>query len=55
MFPEGMEDVPPGHMLNQQPTNVQRLAQPAQILKATLSNLASYQVCVCMYLSTVFM
>ena len=51
MFTDGIEEVPSGQiMMGQQPTNVQRLAQPAQILKATLSNLASYQVCVCVCL-----
>ena len=55
MFPEsvgGGEEVPTTQMVPNQPTNLQRLAQPAQILKATVSNLANYQVyspvyCVC--------
>ena len=46
MFPDdgpGME-VPSTQMLRNQQTNLQRLSQPAQILKAIISGLATYQV-----------
>ena len=46
MFPDdgpGME-VPSTQMMRNQPTNLQRLSQPAQILKAIISGLATYQV-----------
>ena len=54
MFPETIregEEVPSTQMLPSHPTNLQRLAQPAQILKAAISGLATYQVgggCVCL-------
>ena len=47
MFPETItegEEVPSTQMMPGQPTNLQRLAQPAQILKAAVSSLATYQV-----------
>ena len=47
MFPETIregEEVPSTQMLPSHPTNLQRLAQPAQILKAAISGLATYQV-----------
>ena len=55
MFPETIqegEEVPSTQMMANQPTSLQRLAQPAQVLKAAVSGLASYQVkegegCVC--------
>ena len=46
MFPETIregEEVPSTQMLPSHPTNLQRLAQPAQILKAAISGLATYQ------------
>ena len=56
MFPETIhegEEVPSTQMVPSHPTSLQRLAQPAQILKAAISGLATYQVggregmCVC--------
>ncbi len=47
MFPETIrenEEVPSTQMVPGQPTNLQRLAQPAQILKAAVSSLTNYQV-----------
>lgn len=47
MFPETIhegEEVPSTQMVPSHPTNLQRLAQPAQILKAAISGLATYQV-----------
>ena len=47
MFPETIqegEEVPSTQVAPNQPTSLQRLAQPAQILKAAVSSLASYQV-----------
>lgn len=47
MFPNDMgggEEVPTSGVPPNQQTNLQRLAQPTQILKATVSNLANYQV-----------
>lgn len=52
MFPETIqegEEVPSTQMMPNQQTNLQRLGQPAQILKSALSSLATYQVCVCVY------
>lgn len=53
MFPETIcegEEVPSTQMVPSHHTNLQRLAQPAQILKAAISGLATYQVggCVCL-------
>lgn len=50
MFPETIhegEEVPSTQMVPNHPTNLQRLAQPAQILKAAISSLATYQVSGC--------
>lgn len=44
MFPEDGMDVPSTQMMRNQPTNLQRLSQPVQILKAIVSGLATYQV-----------
>lgn len=47
MFPEAIqegEEVPSTQMMPNQQTNLQRLSQPAQILKSALSSLATYQV-----------
>lgn len=44
MFPEDGMDVPSTQMMRNQPTSLQRLSQPAQILKAIVSGLATYQV-----------
>lgn len=44
MFPEDGVEVPSTQMVHNQPTNLQRLSQPAQILKAIISGLATYQV-----------
>ena len=44
MFPDDGMDVPSTQMMRNQPTNLQRLSQPAQILKAIVSGLATYQV-----------
>ena len=54
MFPETIcegEEVPSTQMVPSHHTNLQRLAQPAQILKAAISGLATYQVggCVCVW------
>lgn len=46
MFPDDGMDVPSTQMMRNQPTNLQRLSQPAQILKAIVSGLATYQVCI---------
>ena len=55
MFPETIQEgdeIPSTQMMSNQQTNLQRLSQPAQILKSALSSLATYQVsesvCVCM-------
>ena len=47
MFPQEGDEVPSTQMMPNQQTNLQRLSQPAQILKSALSSLATYQVCVC--------
>ena len=44
MFPDDGLEVPSTQVMQNQQTNLQRLAQPAQILKATISGLATYQV-----------
>ena len=44
MFPEDNMEVPSTQMMHNQPTNLQRLSQPAQILKVIVSGLATYQV-----------
>lgn len=44
MFPDDNMEVPSTQMMRNQQTNLQRLSQPAQILKATVSGLATYQV-----------
>ena len=44
MFPDDGLEVPSTQMMRGQPTNLQRLSQPAQILKAIVSGLATYQV-----------
>ncbi len=44
MFPDDSIEVPSTQIMRNQQTNLQRLSQPAQILKATLSGLATYQV-----------
>lgn len=44
MFPEESMEVPSTQMIPTQQTNLQRMSQSTQILKATLSNLATYQV-----------
>ena len=50
MFPESIkEEVPATQMVPNQQTSLQRLAQPGQILKAAILNLANYQVCVCVW------
>lgn len=46
MFPETIQEgdeIPSTQMMSNQQTNLQRLAQPAQILKSALSSLATYQ------------
>ena len=48
MFPETIQEgdeIPSTQMMSNQQTNLQRLSQPAQILKSALSSLATYQVC----------
>ena len=55
MFPETMregEEVPSTQMMPNQQTNLQRLAQSAQILKSALSSLTTYQVCTRVILDT---
>lgn len=47
MFPEDNMEVPSTQMMHNQPTNLQRLSQPAQILKVIVSGLATYQVEFC--------
>lgn len=47
MFPDDGMEVPSTQMIQNQQTNLQRLAQPTQILKATISSLANYQVHSC--------
>ncbi len=44
MFPEESMEVPSTQMMPNQQTNLQRMSQCTQILKANLSNLATYQV-----------
>lgn len=44
MFPDDGVEVPSTQMMRNQQTNLQRLSQPAQILKAIISGLATYQV-----------
>lgn len=44
MFPDDGMEVPSTQMMRNQQTNLQRLSQPAQILKAIISGLATYQV-----------
>ena len=55
MFPETIQEgdeIPSTQMMSNQQTNLQRLAQPAQILKSALSSLATYQVGVCVVRAT---
>ena len=47
MFPDTVQEgdeIPSTQMMPNQQTNLQRLSQPAQILKSALSSLATYQV-----------
>jgi len=44
MFPEESVEVPSTQMMPNQQNNLQRMSQSTQILQATLSNLAAYQV-----------
>lgn len=50
MFPETLDEgmeIPSTQFDPQQPTAVQRLAEPSQMLKHAVVNLINYQVCVC--------
>lgn len=49
MFPETLEEgmeIPTTQFDSNQPTAVQRLAEPSQMLKHAVVNLINYQVCV---------
>ena len=49
MFPDTVaesEEVPGTQMMPEKQTNLQRMAQPAQILRAAVQNLVNYQVAV---------
>lgn len=51
MFPETLDEgmeIPSTQFDPQQPTAVQRLAEPSQMLKHAVVNLINYQVCVWM-------
>ena len=41
---EGAEDIPSTQILHDRQTNLQKMAQPSQVLKAALQNLINYQV-----------
>ena len=47
MFPESsneIEEIPNTQVLPDQQTNLQRMAQPSQVLRAAIQNIANYQV-----------
>lgn len=47
MFPESAADgdkIPSTQLVADQPTNLQQLSQPSQMLRAALQNLVNYQV-----------
>ncbi len=41
---EGAEEIPSTQILHDRQTNLQKMAQPSQVLKAALQNLVNYQV-----------
>ena len=52
MFPETLDEgmeIPSTQFDPQQPTAVQRLAEPSQMLKHAVVNLINYQVCLYIY------